>query len=109
MHVKFIEWKKMSLISIIAKLYSLQFSNSELGIEKDTGSSEGDKFDTTLDKETDTLGQNLQASVPKESDTNSDMKTGSYSLKSKKTHGKLSAMSLSEKTEVHHQVKSPLS
>ena len=47
MHVKFIEWKKMSLISVIAKLYSLQFSDSELSIEKDMGSSEGNKFDTT--------------------------------------------------------------
>ena len=73
------------------------------------GSSEGDKFDTTHNKETDTLGQNLQASVPEESDTNSATKTGSYSLKSKKTHGKLNAMSLSEKTELCHQVKSPLS
>ena len=101
----------MSLISVIAKLYlySLQFSNSESGIEKDIGSSERDKFDTTPDKETDTLGLNLQASVPKESDTNFDMKTGSYSIKSKKTHQKLSAMSLSEKTEVCHHVKSPLS
>ena len=44
----------MSLISVIAKLYSLQFFQSELGIEKDKGSSEGDKFDTTPNKETDT-------------------------------------------------------
>ena len=46
----------MSLISVIAKLYSLQFSDSELGIEKDTGSSEGGKFGTTPNIETDTLG-----------------------------------------------------
>ena len=64
----------MSLISVIAKLYSLQFSQSELGIEKDMGSSEGDKFGTTPNKETDTSGQNLQASVPEKSDTNSDSK-----------------------------------
>ena len=86
---------------MIAKLYSLQFSQSELGIQKDMGSSEGNKFDTTPtpNKETDTLGWNLQASVPEESDTNSDTKTGNYSLKSKRTHGKLSAMSLSEKKQ----------
>ena len=63
--MKFIEWKKMSLICVIAKLYSLQFSDSELSIEKDMGSSEGNKFDATPSKETDTSGQNLQANVQK--------------------------------------------